>query len=104
MRSWTKLRQFLRASYLLFYKRCFLKIYMYSPGSDKLTEVQLYMSISCQPDNRVIRVFSDVEKPFLFSVFADFYKSVSCQPGSRVIRAFSDVAKPFLFSDLAPNQ
>ena len=31
-----------------------------------LTEVQLYMSTSFQPGSRVIRAFSDVEKPFLF--------------------------------------
>ena len=39
---------------------------IYSPGSDKLTKVQLYMymSTSCQPDNRVIRTFPDVEKHF----------------------------------------
>ena len=40
---------------------------IYSPGSDKLTEVQLYMSTSFQPGSWVIRAFSDVEKPFLFS-------------------------------------
>ena len=40
---------------------------IYSPGSDKLTEVQLYMSNSCQPGSRVIRALSDVKKPFLFS-------------------------------------
>ena len=28
------------------------------------------MSTSCQPDNCVIRVFSDVEKPILFSDLA----------------------------------
>ena len=43
---------------------------IYSPGSDKLTEVQLYMSTSCQPGSRVIRAFSDVEMPFLFSDLA----------------------------------
>ena len=43
---------------------------IYSPGSDKLIEVQLYMSVSCQPGSRVIRAFSDVEKPFLFADFA----------------------------------
>ena len=41
---------------------------IYSPGSYKLTEVQVFMSTSCQPGSRVIRAFSDVEKPFLFSV------------------------------------
>ena len=44
--------------------------YIYSPGCDNLTEVQLYMSTSCQPGSRVIRAFSDVEKPFLFSDLA----------------------------------
>ena len=29
-----------------------------------LSEVQLYMSISCQPDSRVIWAFSDDDKPF----------------------------------------
>ena len=43
---------------------------MYSPGSDKLTEVQLYISTSCHPGSRVIRAFSDVEKLFLFSDLA----------------------------------
>ena len=43
---------------------------IYSPSSDKLTEVQLYMSTSCQPGSRVVRAFSDVEKPFLFSDLA----------------------------------
>ena len=33
-------------------------------SSDKVTEVQFYMSTSCQPGSRVIRAFSDVEKPF----------------------------------------
>ena len=46
--------------------------YIYSPASDtcKLTEVQLYISASCQPGSWVIRAFSDVEKPFLFSDLA----------------------------------
>ena len=35
---------------------------IYSPGSDNLAEVQLYMSTSCQPGNRVIQAFSDAEK------------------------------------------
>ena len=39
---------------------------IYSPGNDKLTEMQLYMSNSCQPGSRLIRAFSDVEQPFLF--------------------------------------
>ena len=42
---------------------------IYSPGSDKLTEVQLYMSASCQPGSRVIQDLSGVEKPFF--LFAD---------------------------------
>ena len=40
---------------------------IYSPCSDKLTEVQLYMSTSCQPGSQLIRAFSDVQKPFIFS-------------------------------------
>ena len=40
--------------------------YIYSPCSDKLTEVELYVSTSCQPGNRVIRAFSDGEKPIFF--------------------------------------
>ena len=32
-----------------------------------LTEVQLYMSRLCQPGSQVIRAFSDVEMPCLFS-------------------------------------
>ena len=40
---------------------------IYSPGSDKLTEVQFYMSTSCQPGSLVIRGFSDFEKPFSVS-------------------------------------
>ena len=45
---------------------------IYSPGSDKLPEVQLYryMLTLCQAGNRVIRAFSDVQKPFLFSDLA----------------------------------
>ena len=46
---------------------------IYSPGSDKLTEVQLYLSTSCQPGSRVIRGsprISDVDKPFSFSDLA----------------------------------
>ena len=39
---------------------------IYSPGNDKLTEVQLYKSTSCQPGSRVIWAFSDAENPFLF--------------------------------------
>ena len=35
-----------------------------------MTEVQLYLSTSFQPGSRVIRAFSDVEKPFLFSDLA----------------------------------
>ena len=42
---------------------------IYSPGRDKLTEVQLYMSTSGQPGSRVIRAFSDVEKPCFFFLF-----------------------------------
>ena len=34
---------------------------IYSPGSNKFTEVQLNMSSSCQPGSRVIRAFPDVE-------------------------------------------
>ena len=44
--------------------------YMYSPGSNKLTEVQMYMSALCHPSSLVIRAFSDIEKPFLFSDLA----------------------------------
>ena len=43
---------------------------IYSSGSDKLTEVQLYMSTSCQPGSRIIWAFSDVEKPFSLSDLA----------------------------------
>ena len=43
---------------------------IYSPASDKLTKEQLYMSVSCYPGCRVIRAFSDVEKPYLFSDWA----------------------------------
>ena len=43
---------------------------IYSPGSDKSTEMQLYMSTSCKPGSRVIQAFSDVEKSFLFSDLA----------------------------------
>ena len=44
--------------------------WIYSPCSDKLTEVQLYMSTLCQPGSRVIRAISGVEKPFSFSDLA----------------------------------
>ena len=43
---------------------------LYSPGSDKLTEEHLCMSSSCQLGSRVIRAFSDVEKPFFISDLA----------------------------------
>ena len=43
---------------------------IYSPGSDKLTEEQLYLLTSCQPGSRVIRAFSGVKTPFLFSDLA----------------------------------
>ena len=43
---------------------------IYSLGTDKLNEVQLYMSNSCQPGNRVIQAFRDVEKPVLISDLA----------------------------------
>ena len=42
---------------------------IYSPGSDKLTEVLLYMSASCQPGSRDFQAFSDVEKPFFIFRF-----------------------------------
>ena len=35
-----------------------------------MTEVQSYMSTSCQSGSRVIRAYSDVEKPFIFSDLA----------------------------------
>ena len=43
---------------------------IYAPSNDKLTEVQLYMSTSVQQGSRVIRTYSDVETPFLFSDLA----------------------------------
>ena len=43
--------------------------HIYAPGSDKLTEVHLYMSTSCQPGSRVIRAFSYFAKPFF--IFSD---------------------------------
>ena len=43
---------------------------IYLPDSDKLTEVELFMSTSCHSNSRVIRAFSDVEKPFLLSDLA----------------------------------
>ena len=42
---------------------------VYSPGCDKVTKVQLYMSTSCQPSNRVIRAFSNNKKPFYFLIW-----------------------------------
>ena len=39
---------------------------IYSSGSDKLTEVQLYMSASCKPGSRVIRAFSDAKSFVIF--------------------------------------
>ena len=39
---------------------------IYSSGCDKLTEMQLYMSISCQPGSPEIRAFSDAEKHFFY--------------------------------------
>ena len=43
---------------------------IYSPGSDKVPDVQLYMSTSCQLGIREIRAFSDIEKPLLYSDLA----------------------------------
>ena len=43
---------------------------VYSPGSDKFPDVQLYMSTSCQLGIREIRAFSDIEKPLLYSDLA----------------------------------
>ena len=39
---------------------------MYSPGCE-LTEVQLYMSVSCQPGSQVIRPSLILKSLFLFS-------------------------------------
>ena len=67
---------------------------IYSPGRDQLTEVQLYMSASCQPGSRVIRACFDIEKSFPFSDLAvktaksenkkDFSTSEKSQISSRV--------------------
>ena len=35
-----------------------------------MTEVPLYMSVSCQPGSRVIQAVFDVERPFLLSDLA----------------------------------
>ena len=43
--------------------------------SDKLTEVQLHMSTSCQPGSRVIRAFSDVEKAYFLILRVQAAKS-----------------------------
>ena len=43
---------------------------MYSVGSDKSTEVQLYMSTLYHTGSPVIRAIPGVEKPFLFSNLA----------------------------------
>ena len=57
-----------------------------------LTEGQLYMSTSCQPDSRVIQAFSDVEKPSLFSDLAvkaaksENKKAFQCQRRLRLER------------------
>ena len=47
-----------------------VQVTLFSPGSDKLTEVQLYMSLSYKAGSLVIRAFCDVEKPSLFSDLA----------------------------------
>ena len=44
-----------------------------SLGSDKMPEVQLCMSTSCQTGSRVIRAFPDVEKPFYVLILAVTY-------------------------------
>ena len=44
-----------------------------SLGSDKLPEVQLCMSTSCQTGSRVIRAFPDVEKPLYVLILAVTY-------------------------------
>ena len=61
---------------------------IYSSGSDNLTEVQLYMSASCQPGSRVIRVFSDVKKPSNLKIKEGFSTSEKVRIGSRVNRFY----------------
>ena len=61
-----------------------------SPGSGKFTEVQLYMSSSCQPGSRVInnKAFSDIEKPSLISdlaVKSENKKAFSTSKKARII-------------------
>ena len=62
----------------------------YSAGTEKLTEVQLYMSTSCQPGSRVIRAFSDVEKLF-FPLFSDLAVKAA---KSTIKKGFSMSEKP----------
>ena len=62
---------------------------IYSPGSDKLTEVQLYMPSSCQPGSQVFRAFSDVEKHFLFSDLEASERSLTLK---NLLFLFSDLA------------
>ena len=52
---------------------------IYPLGSDKLTEVQLYMSTSCQPDNWLIRAYSDMEKPFQKQGRRSIFKIIFCK-------------------------
>ena len=63
-------------------------ISIYTFGSDKLTEVQLYMSTSCQPGSRVNRAFSGVKKPFLFSDLA--VKAAKSENKKKIFNVIDD--------------
>ena len=65
---------------------------IYSPGSDTLTEVQLYMPTSCQTGSQVIRAFYDVEKPLLVMVWQ--LKS----PNQKIKKGFSMSEKAWISS------
>ena len=74
--------------------------------------MQLYKSTSCQQSSRVVRAFSDVEKPFLFSdlavkaaksenikVFSMSEKArISSRVNSYIDKAAGGIATSFLLS------
>ena len=57
---------YLGVEWIVCYSPCSRANKIYSSSSDKLTEVQLYMSTSCQKGSRVNRAFSDVQKLFFY--------------------------------------
>ena len=64
---------------------------LYSPGSDKFTEVQLYMSTACQPGSRVIRGVTDAKSENK----KGFSMSETARISSRVNKFYSNMMLTF---------